>query len=153
MAAPLLLYTDGSCSGNPGPGGWGALCIYPVNATTTTVEASGGSPFTTNNQMELEAAIRGLEDMVPEGAAVTLYSDSKYVIMGMTAWVDGWMKRGWVSSTGRPVANQERWERLWAASMVREVTWVWVKGHATNAHNNRCDILAKQMTERYKNHG
>ena len=142
----MLVYTDGACVGNPGPGGW--AYVLPVGDTGdgTPVEASGGESRTTNNQMELTAAIRGLA-ATPAGAAVELATDSQYVVKGMTEWLPGWLRNGWRNSKKEPVANQDLWRELVAVAGARAVTWRWVKGHAAedaggDAWNHRCDELA-----------
>ncbi len=142
----MLVYTDGACVGNPGPGGW--AYVLPVGDTGdgTPVEASGGESRTTNNQMELTAAIRGLA-ATPAGTAVELATDSQYVVKGMTEWLPGWLRNGWRNSKKEPVANQDLWRELVAVASARAVTWRWVKGHAAedaggDAWNHRCDELA-----------
>lgn len=134
----VTLYTDGACSGNPGPGGWGAILIYNGHEK----ELSGGEKRTTNNRMELTAVIRGLEALkVP--CIVELYSDSKYVIDALEkGWAVGWRKRGWVKSDKKPALNPDLWERLLKLCEVHELHYHWVKGHADNPYNNRCDELA-----------
>ena len=134
----VTLYTDGACSGNPGPGGWGAILIYNGHEK----ELSGGEKRTTNNRMELTAVIRGLEALkVP--CVVELYSDSKYVIDALEkGWAVGWRKRGWVKSDKKPALNPDLWERLLKLCEVHELHYHWVKGHADNPYNNRCDELA-----------
>lgn len=134
----VTLYTDGACSGNPGPGGWGAILIYNGHEK----ELSGGEKRTTNNRMELTAVIRALEALkVP--CVVELYSDSKYVIDALEkGWAVGWQKRGWVKSDKKPTLNPDLWERLLKLCEVHELHYHWVKGHADNPYNNRCDELA-----------
>jgi len=141
----VTLYTDGSCSGNPGPGGWGAILIY--NAHEKAI--SGGEKNTTNNRMELTAAIKGLE-LLKEPCVVMLYSDSKYLVDGLAkGWAESWKKRGWIKSDKTPAKNPELWERLLDLCQTHKVTLVWVKGHAENIYNNRCDKLAQEQTARY----
>ena len=134
----VTLYTDGACSGNPGPGGWG--CILEWNGHER--ELSGGEKSTTNNRMELTAVIRGLSAL-KEPCAVELYSDSKYVIDALEkGWAWGWKKRGWKKADRSPVLNVDLWQRLEKAMEGHEVSVHWVKGHADNPYNNRCDQLA-----------
>ena len=134
----VTLYTDGACSGNPGPGGWG--CILEYNGHEK--ELSGGEDRTTNNRMELTAVIMGLEAL-KEGCVVELYSDSKYVIDALEkGWAWGWKKRGWMKSNKTPALNPDLWERLLKLTQKHELHCHWVKGHAENPKNNRCDQLA-----------
>ena len=134
----ITVYTDGSSRGNPGPGGFGTLLI----SGNRRKEISGGFAKTTNNRMELLAAIAGLE-VIKTRAAVTLYSDSKYVVDAVNKnWLKGWKKRGWIKSDKQPVKNIDLWKRIDAAAAKHEVTWKWVKGHAGNPNNERCDELA-----------
>ena len=143
----VTLYTDGACSGNPGPGGWGAILIYNGHEK----ELSGGEKHTTNNRMELTAVIRGLEALkVP--CIVELYSDSKYVIDALEkGWAVGWRKRGWVKSDKKPALNPDLWERLLKLCEVHELHYHWVKGHADNPYNNRCDELAVREWKKLSN--
>jgi len=134
----VTLYTDGACSGNPGPGGWGAILEFEGHEK----ELSGGEHSTTNNRMELTAVIRGLEAL-KEPCAVELYSDSKYVIDALEkGWAKSWKKRGWVKSDKKPALNPDLWERLLELTDVHQVRCHWVKGHADNPKNNRCDAMA-----------
>ena len=134
----IILYTDGACSGNPGPGGWG--CILEWNGHER--ELSGGEKSTTNNRMELTAVIRGLSAL-KEPCAVELYSDSKYVIDALEkGWAWGWKKRGWIKSDKKPALNPDLWEQLLTLVSQHQVTYHWVKGHAQNPKNTRCDELA-----------
>ena len=134
----VTLYTDGACSGNPGPGGWGAILEYQG----TEKELSGGENTTTNNRMELTAVIRGLQAL-KEPCIVELYSDSKYVIDGLEkGWAEGWKKRGWIKADKKPVLNPDLWEVLLELTHIHQMRYHWVKGHAANAKNNRCDALA-----------
>ncbi len=134
----VTLYTDGACSGNPGPGGWGALLSYGAHER----EMSGFCPDTTNNRMELTAAIEGLRAL-NEPCAVDLYTDSRYVEQAITAgWLAGWKRKGWRKSDGKPVLNPELWQQLDEQLGRHRVTLHWVKGHAENPGNNRCDALA-----------
>lgn len=131
------VFTDGACKGNPGPGGWAALLRMGKHEK----ELSGGDPATTNNRMELTAAIRGLEALI-EPCEVVLHSDSKYVLDGMTKWVAGWQKRGWKNASRQPVRNADLWHELIAAALPHRVEWVWVKGHSGHPENDRVDALA-----------
>ena len=139
------LFTDGSCSGNPGPGGWGAIVRYGQHEK----ELSGGDAHTTNNRMELSAVIAGLEAL-KEPCAVTLTSDSKYVCDAITkGWARSWKKNGWRKSDKSPALNADLWERLLALLDVHSVTVVWVKGHAGHLENERCDRLAVAQTAKH----
>ena len=138
------LYTDGSCSGNPGPGGWGAILRF----RGLEKELSGGERETTNNRMELTAAIRGLEAL-KEPCRVALYTDSQYIANAINQhWLVNWKKRGWKKADKSPVLNRELWEALDAQLNRHDVTFHWVKGHADNAYNNRCDALAVAQTRK-----
>ena len=142
----VTLYTDGACSGNPGPGGWGAILEY----NGTQKELSGGESSTTNNRMELTAVIRGLQAL-KEPCIVELYSDSKYVIDALEkGWALGWKKRGWVKSDKKPALNPDLWEQLLALTEVHQVRCHWVKGHAENEHNNRCDQMAVAESKKFR---
>ena len=132
------IWTDGACSGNPGPGGWGAILTYGE----TTKELSGAEAATTNNRMELMGAISALEALKRE-TKVTLHTDSKYVMDGVTKWIHGWKKNGWKTADKKPVKNEDLWKRLDAANASHKVTWKWVKGHADDVMNNRADELAR----------
>ena len=137
----VTLYTDGACSGNPGPGGWGAILEYAGREK----ELSGGEDSTTNNRMELTAVIRGLEAL-KEPCIVELYSDSKYVIDALEKkWAVGWQKRGWVKSDKKPALNPDLWQRLLELTAVHTMHYHWVKGHGNNPKNNRCDTLAVEQ--------
>ena len=141
------LYTDGACSGNPGPGGWGAILEY--NGTEKVL--SGGEDRTTNNRMELTAVIRGLEEL-KQPCRVELYSDSKYVVDGLTkGWARSWQARGWVKSDKKPALNPDLWERLLELTQTHSVNCHWVKGHAQNPMNNRCDQLAVGEWKKIRN--
>ena len=133
-----MIYTDGACSGNPGPGGWGALMIYGGRDK----EISGAEPVTTNNRMELMAAISSLEAL-SRPCTVDLYTDSQYVRNGISTWINGWKAKGWRTADKKPVKNEDLWRRLDAARERHNVTWHWVKGHATDERNNRVDGLAR----------
>lgn len=142
----VTIYTDGACSGNPGPGGWGAVLLYGTHRR----ELSGGEDHTTNNRMELTAVIAALE-MLKEPCIVELWSDSKYVIDGLEkGWAKGWQKRGWVKSDKKPALNPDLWERLLALADTHTLHYHWVKGHADTEENNRCDQLAVAESQKRK---
>ena len=135
----VIIYTDGACSGNPGPGGWGSILMYKGNKK----EISGGKEDTTNNVMELTAVIEGLK-LLKFPCKVKLYSDSAYVVNAFTQkWIYGWLKNGWVNSSKEPVKNKELWQELYDLTKVHEVEFIKVKGHSDNEFNNRCDELAR----------
>ena len=139
----LFAYTDGACSGNPGPGGWGVLLQAKDGDTVVKErELSGGEAETTNNRMELLAAISALETLA-KPSAITIFTDSAYVKNGVTSWIHGWKKNGWKTSNRKPVKNVELWKRLDAARARHDVTWEWVKGHAGHPENERADELAR----------
>ena len=139
------LYTDGACSGNPGPGGWGCVLIYKG----VEKELSGGEAETTNNRMELLAVINGLEAL-KESCAVTLYSDSKYVIDALQlGWAKKWRANGWMRNKKEAAKNPELWERLLNLCEKHEMSYVWVKGHAENEYNNRCDKMAVAESKKF----
>ncbi len=131
------IYTDGACKGNPGPGGWGVL----LRMGRHEKELSGGEPDTTNNRMEMTAVIRALTALSGP-CAVTLHTDSRYVIDGITKWIFGWQKRGWTNASKEPVKNRDLWEELLAATARHTITWQWVKGHDGHPENERVDRLA-----------
>ncbi|MGB0210968.1 ribonuclease HI [Algiphilus sp.] len=137
------IYTDGACRGNPGPGGWGAILHYGGREK----ELCGGEAGTTNNRMELMAAIAALEAL-REPCTVTLYTDSTYVRNGITEWMAGWRRRGWKTADRKPVKNRELWQRLDAATERHSIDWQWVRGHDGNPGNERADALANQGLER-----
>ncbi len=141
----VALITDGSCLGNPGPGGWAAVLRYGKHAR----ELSGADPETTNNRMEMTAVLEGLSAL-REPCRVTIEIDSEYVKKGITEWMAGWKRRGWKTASKQPVKNQDLWRRLDEAVARHDVKWRWVKGHAGHADNNRCDELAREaaMTAR-----
>lgn len=142
----VTIYTDGACSGNPGPGGWGAILRYKE----TEKELSGGAADTTNNRMELTAVIEALA-LLKESCVVELYSDSKYVIDGLSkGWARGWQKRGWIKSDKKPALNPDLWERLLALTDRHEMHYHWVKGHAENEKNNRCDQMAVAESKKFQ---
>lgn len=132
------IFSDGACSGNPGPGGWGTLLRWDGHLK----ELSGYEPHTTNNRMELMAAIAGLE-VLKHPCRVRLTTDSEYVKKGITEWIDNWVRKGWKNSQKKDVANRDLWERLLAASRQHQVDWHWVRGHAGHPENERCDELAR----------
>jgi ribonuclease HI len=132
------IFTDGACSGNPGPGGWGAI----LRMGEREKELSGGEPATTNNRMELMGVISGLEAL-KRPCTVTIYTDSKYVLDGATKWIHGWKKNGWRTADKKPVKNVELWQRLEAARVSHKLEWIWVKGHSGHAENERADELAR----------
>jgi len=141
--AKLFAYTDGACSGNPGPGGWGALMQAMDGAAVVKErELKGGEANTTNNRMELLAAIHALEALERD-TEITIVTDSNYVKNGITGWIFGWKKNGWKNAAKKPVANVELWQRLDAANARHRVTWQWVKGHAGHPQNERADALAR----------
>jgi len=135
--AKVEIFTDGSCRGNPGPGGWGVL----IRSGEREKELSGGEPLTTNNRMELLAAIRGLEAL-KRPCHVVLHTDSMYVRDGITKWVHNWRRNGWRTSDKKPVKNAELWQELCAAAERHRIDWRWVKGHAGHPENERVDVLA-----------
>ncbi|MEA4966129.1 MAG: ribonuclease HI [Oscillospiraceae bacterium] len=140
------IYTDGACSGNPGPGGWGAILCYGG----LEKELSGGEPKTTNNRMELTAVIEALSKL-KESCTVDLYSDSKYVIDALQKrWVYGWKQRGWIKSDKKPALNVDLWERLLPLLELHDARYHWVKGHAENPKNNRCDELAVAQSRSFQ---
>ena len=141
--AELFAYTDGACSGNPGPGGWGAVLVArDGDEILKERELSGGEPATTNNRMELMAAIAALEALT-RPAAITVTTDSAYVRNGVTAWIHGWKKNGWRTADRKPVKNDDLWRRLDVAAARHLVKWEWIKGHAGHPENERADALAR----------
>ncbi len=143
-AAPLRveIFTDGACSGNPGPGGWGALLRYD----STEKELCGGEPGTTNNRMEMMAAIRALEAL-KRPSAVDLHTDSTYLRDGIMKWIHGWKRNGWKTAAKKPVKNVDLWQELEKALAPHDVNWHWVKGHSGHPENERADELARQGLE------
>ena len=137
-ARRVEIWTDGACSGNPGPGGWGAILTF----NGVEKELSGGEALTTNNRMELMAAISALEALT-RPCAVDLHTDSIYVRDGVTGWIHNWKKRGWTTADKKPVKNVELWQRLDAAAQRHDIQWKWVKGHAGDEMNERADALAR----------
>lgn len=140
----VTIYTDGACSGNPGPGGYGAILQF----NGISKEISGYESSTTNNRMELRAAIEALSAL-KEPCKVNLYSDSAYLVNAFRlGWLANWQKNGWVNSKKQPVENQDLWQRLWQLAKIHRVTWLKVKGHADNPYNNRCDELARMEIQK-----
>ncbi len=139
----MEVYTDGACRGNPGPGGWG---VY-IRGAEGEHDLSGAEADTTNNRMELMAAIRALESL-PDNSALTLFTDSEYVMKGINEWMTAWKARGWKTAAKKPVKNQDLWERLDAACARHRIRWQWVKGHAGNPGNERVDQLANRAIDR-----
>ena len=135
----IEVYTDGACSGNPGPGGWGVL----IEGDGAARRLCGGERATTNNRMELQAAIEALSAF-PEGAALRVHTDSQYVKNGVTSWVHGWKRNGWKTAARKPVKNQDLWQTLDALAEARAVEWAWVKGHAGHPGNEEADRLANE---------
>lgn len=143
MTPQVVIHTDGACSGNPGPGGWGAVLHYADKEK----ELCGGELATTNNRMEMMAAIQALEAL-KKPCKVELHTDSQYVMKGISEWIHAWKRRGWLTADKKPVKNDDLWKRLDAARLRHEVDWRWVKGHAGHEFNERADVLARQgMTE------
>ncbi len=135
----VVIYTDGACSGNPGPGGWGAILMSGQHRK----EINGGEANTTNNRMELYAAIAALEQLKGP-SRVDLHTDSAYLRNGITQWIHGWKRNGWRTADRKPVKNAEMWQRLEAATHRHQITWHWVKGHAGHPENERADELARE---------
>lgn len=138
-ATTVVIYTDGACKGNPGPGGWGAL----LRSGTREKELFGGEPHTTNNRMELTAVIRALEALTRSSRA-EIYTDSQYVKNGIETWIHGWKRNGWKTADRKPVKNADLWHELDALVAQHDVSWHWVKGHATDPDNIRADLLANR---------
>ena len=142
MFAPTIVFTDGAAKGNPGPGGWGVIIVTPDGQV---IELGGGSPHTTNNKMELSGAIAALEYLADRPGPVAIYTDSTYVIQGITQWIWGWRKRGWQTSQGTEVLNRDLWERLSSLVAARprgDVDWRWVRGHVGTPGNERADAIS-----------
>ena len=141
----VTIYTDGACSGNPGPGGWAALLMFG------TIEKliSGGEADTTNNRMELMATIKALKHL-KEPCRIHLFTDSKYVLQGMTEWIKGWEAKGWKTADKKPVKNVDLWQLLQAAAKPHRIDWHWVKGHSGDVHNDRVDLAAVAEAQKFK---
>ncbi len=139
------MYTDGACSGNPGPGGWACVLIYGEHEK----ELSGGAAETTNNRMEMTAALEGLK-ILKRPCKVEFYTDSNYLKDGVTQWLAGWKKRGWKTAAKQPVKNQDIWEQLDQVIQTHQIEWHWVKGHAGDEYNERCDELAREALEEFR---
>lgn len=137
----VTIYTDGSARGNPGPGGWGAIII----SDTEVKEIGGSDEHTTNNKMELTAAIRALENM--PGDMVTIYTDSEYVMKGITSWIHGWQAKGWRTAAKKPVLNKELWQELLAQTEGKNISWKYVQGHSGDKYNDRCDEIATKFAD------
>ena len=133
----VTIHTDGACSGNPGPGGWGAILAFGDHER----ELKGGEPHTTNNRMELMAAISALEAL-KRSCTVDLHTDSEYLRNGITTWIHNWKRNGWKTAAKKPVVNQDLWMELDREATSHDIRWTWTKGHAAHADNNRCDELA-----------
>ena len=144
----VSLFCDGSCLGNPGPGGWACLMRATTSSGTHEKMLTGGDAQTTNNRMELQAAVKGLEALT-RPCAVEVVTDSNYVVEGMKSWIHGWKKNGWKSKDGKPVKNVELWQALAAAAAIHEVRWRWVKGHAGHIENERVDAAARDVAARF----
>lgn len=140
----VTIYTDGACSGNPGPGGWAALLMFGSQHK----EISGGEAQTTNNRMELMATIMALKQL-KEPCEVTLFTDSKYVLQGYTQWLPGWVKKGWKTADKKPVKNVDLWQALADIAARHTIDWQWVKGHSGDTHNDRVDALAVAQSKRF----
>jgi ribonuclease HI len=140
------IFCDGACSGNPGVGGYGSI----LRCGAKVKELSGAEGATTNNRMEMSGAIAALEALT-RPSEVVITTDSQYLVKGMTEWISGWLKRGWVNSKKEPVLNRDLWERLLALSKAHKVSWVWVRGHNGHLENERCDELARAAIVRFKN--
>jgi ribonuclease HI len=145
MMKNITIYSDGSSLGNPGPGGWGTILKYNDHIK----ELSGGNPNTTNNQMELLGAIKGLEAL-KEPCNIQIISDSKYVVQGINEWLKNWIKNSWKTAAKKPVKNVELWQRYVEVSKIHQVQAVWVKGHAGHEENERCDFLAREEAEKLR---
>ena len=145
MAEPVTIYTDGACSGNPGPGGWGVLMMWGDHEK----ELCGGEPETTNNRMELTAAIKALEAL-NRPAKVILYTDSTYVKDGITSWIHNWKRNGWKNAKKKPVKNDDLWKQLDATLTGHDIEWRWVKGHAGDPGNEKADELANKGMDAHR---
>ena len=145
----IEIYTDGGCSGNPGPGGW----AYVLFDGEFNKESSGGTPDTTNNRMELTAVISALQDIHAnpdrKGRPIRISTDSQYVKNGITQWIQGWIRNGWKTAAKQPVKNQDLWQELYRLTQGLKLEWFWVKGHSGHEQNERCDALVKREMARY----
>jgi ribonuclease HI len=141
----IAIWTDGACSGNPGPGGWGAILMWDGHEK----ELKGGEPLTTNNRMELMAAIAALE-AVKRPSAIDFYTDSQYVRGGVNGWIAGWKRNGWKTADRKPVKNADLWQALEAETATHKIDWRWVKGHAGHPENERADALAREGMAPFK---
>ncbi len=141
----VLIYTDGACSGNPGPGGWGALLRF----NGTEKELSGGENRTTNNRMELTAVIEALRAL-NERCSLEITTDSEYVKNGITQWIHNWIKNNWKTSAKKNVKNRDLWEELWQLSQSHDIQWKWIRGHSGHPENERCDELARNEIQKYR---
>ncbi|PPC89762.1 MAG: ribonuclease HI [Methylobacter sp.] len=148
MTEPVIIYTDGACRGNPGPGGWGAVLKYRDKVR----ELYGGELNTTNNRMELMAVIQALETL-SRPCQVSIYADSNYVLKGITEWIEQWKLRGWRTAAKKPVKNEELWRRLDEAIIRHQIQWHWIKGHSGDAGNDRADALANLGVDSITNNG
>ena len=148
MTNEVEIFTDGACSGNPGPGGWGAI----LRAGTVEKELWGGEPDTTNNRMEMLAVIRALSAL-KRPVSVRVHTDSQYVQKGISEWIHGWKKRGWKTADKSPVKNEDLWRILDAEVARHQIEWLWVKGHAGHPENERCDVLARQGVDAVRRAG
>ena len=148
MTNRVVVFTDGACSGNPGPGGWGAILSWNGHVR----ELSGGEQLTTNNRMELMAAIMALEALT-RPCAVDIHTDSQYLREGVTGWIHGWKRNGWKTAAKKPVKNVDLWQRLDAATERHEIEWHWVKGHAGHDLNERADVLAREGSKPFLKKG
>ena len=144
----IQIYTDGACKGNPGPGGWGVVLLYQHHEK----HLYGAESHTTNNRMELLAAIKGLE-AVKQACSIQLYTDSQYLRQGMTTWMHDWKKRGWKTATHKPIKNQELWQRLDVLNAAATIEWHWVKAHAGDKYNEMADALANRAVDELKKTG
>lgn len=144
----LIVFTDGGCSGNPGPGGWAYVIVDPGATPPLLAKKWGAEPLTTNNRMELAAAVEALRDikgrLAPPLGAITVFTDSQYVQKGISLWVNSWKRNGWRTSAKEPVKNQDLWQALDALSTELRVRWSWVKGHAGNEYNELCDQMTQE---------
>lgn len=146
MTAPIIIYTDGACKGNPGPGGWAAILSYNGHRR----ELCGGEAHTTNNRMELTAVIRALQQLKKDNCQVQIYTDSKYVQLGMTEWLPTWRKKNYVRDKRKPVLNADLWRELDTIAARHQVEWKWVRAHNGEAGNEQADVLAQQQATYYQ---